>query len=92
MATWLATSQSELRNGVAVSAARESAASGGCENDRLGEECSDAERTNGTTKRSNRGVESCESCDTGVPEPANKLAASADKLNIMRAVNNIILA
>ena len=87
MATWLATSQRELRNGVAVSAERANDASGGCENERLGDECSEAERTKGTTKRSNRGVESCAGCKTGVPEPANKLAASADKLNIMRAVN-----
>ena len=86
IATKLATSQRERRNGVAVSAASAKGASARCGNGRVGDACSE-EWTNGATKRSNRGVESCAGCTTGVPEPANKLAASADKLNKMRAVN-----
>ena len=92
MATMLATSHSERRNGVAVSAASAKVASAVCINGLAGEACSPAERTNGATKRSKRGVASSEGCKEGVPEPANKLAASADKLNIIRAVNTLILA
>lgn len=87
MATTLDTSHSERRNGVAVSAASAKVASAVWINGRAGEACSAADSTSGTAKRSNRGVESCKGWKTGIPEPANKLAASADKLNKMRAVN-----
>jgi len=87
MATRLATSHRERRKGVAVSASSAKVASGAGANASAGEACSEDTSAKGVTKRSSRGVESCAGCATGVPEPANKLAASADKLNIMRAVN-----
>lgn len=87
MATRLATRHSELRKGVAVNAASAKAASGACVNGRSGDACSETDSTKGTTNRKYRGVESCEGFTAGVPEPANKLAASADKLNKIRAVN-----
>jgi hypothetical protein len=91
MATRLVTSHRERRNGVAVSAASAKVASGACENTSAGDSCSEATSANGDPRhskrgRSNRAEESSEGCDTGVPEPANKLAASADKLNMIRAV------
>ena len=92
MATTLETSHSERRKGVAVNAASAKVASAVCMKGRAGEACSETESTNGATKRSNRGLASSEGCKEGVPEPANKLAARADKLNIMRAVNTLILA
>jgi hypothetical protein len=97
MATKLETSHSERRNGVAVNAASAKVASAACRKGRAGDACSETESANGAPKhnsrgRSKRGLASSEGCSDGVPEPANKLAASADKLNIMRAVNTFILA
>lgn len=92
MATKLETSHSERRNGVAVNAASAKVASAVCMKGRAGEACSETESANGATKRSKRGLASSDGWSDGVPEPANKLAASADKLNIMRAVNTVILA
>jgi hypothetical protein len=86
MATRLATSHRERRKGEAVSAVRAKAASGVCAKGRAGDACSEEESAKGTTKRSNRGVDSCEGRGIGAPAPANKLAARADKLNIIRAV------
>ena len=59
MATKLDTIHRERRNGVAVSAASAKGASAWCGNGRAGDACSD-EWTNVATKRSNRGVESCD--------------------------------
>jgi hypothetical protein len=88
----LATKHSELRKGVAVNAASANAASGAFVNGRAGDACSETVSAKGATNRSNRGDESCEQGTTGVPEPARRLAASADKLNKIRAVNTLILA
>ena len=91
MATVLVTSQRERRNGLAVSAANANAASGAGAKDRTGEACSEGASAKGDPRQSSRewnkrADESCAGCDTGVPVPANRLAASADKLKIIRAV------
>jgi hypothetical protein len=91
MAIRLDTRQRERRNGVAVNAASAKVASGVGVNESEGDRSADEASTKGDPRhnnrgRSNRDEESCDACDMGVPEPANKLAASADKLNIIRAV------
>lgn len=65
-------------------------------NECAGDRCSSTASTNGDPMhnnlgRSNRADESCEACSTGVPEPASKLAARADKLNMIRAVKGRFL-
>ena len=81
---------------MAVNAASAKVASGVLVNECEGDGCSAAASTKGDPRQSNRGRsnrddESCDACKIGVPGPANKLAASADKLNIIRAVNRICL-
>lgn len=95
MATRLVTRHKERRNGVAVSAASAKVASGAGVKDSTGDACSDAVSAKVAPRQSNRGRniradELGEEWETGVPEPANKLAASADRLNIIRAVNESV--
>jgi hypothetical protein len=90
-ATRLVTRQRERRKGVAVSAASAKAALGVGVKVGAGDVCSAAASAKGEPRHNsrvcnNRAAESCEGCDTGIPDPANKLAAKADKLNIIRAV------
>ncbi len=91
MATWLVTRQRERRKGVAVSASSAKVASGAGVNAWTGDECSGAAREKVDPRQSKRGRSNLadelgEEYDTGEPEPANRLAASADKLNMIRAV------
>ena len=92
MATRLVTSHRERRKGVAVSAASAKVAEGVEVKERAGEECSDEASARVDPRHNNRGCsnraeEFCEGCETGGLAPASKLAASADKLNMIRAVN-----
>jgi hypothetical protein len=91
IATRLVTIHSDRRNGEAVNAVSENVAPGAGVNDKEGEECSETSSANGAPRHSNRGrnnraAELGDEGDTGVPAPANRLAASADKLNMIRAV------
>lgn len=91
MATKLVTRHKDRRNGVAVSAASAKVASGVGAKERTGDACSEAASANGAPMHSKRGrsrraEESREEGETGVPAPAKRLAASADKLNMIRAV------
>lgn len=94
MATTLVTSQSERRNGVVVRAASAKAAFGVGIDERVGEECSDETRAKVAPRLSNpgrniRAEESSEGRETGAPEPARRLAARADRLNMIRAVKEL---
>ena len=76
---------------MAVNAASAKVASGVGVKESAGEAWSEAASANGAPRQSKRGrskraEESGEEGETGVPAPAKRLAASADKLNMIRAV------
>ena len=74
-----------------MSAASAKAASGVGVKERAGDECSDEASAKEDPRHNNRGwsnraEEFCEGCEIGRLVPARRLAASADRLNIIRAV------